>query len=278
MKTSFSGHEKFECKISWLPLAYKDIQAIYNDIESSIAITGLGSNKVKSLKQWLNKLTLLEDNTFSEQAEILFSNDPYLENSDSLWILHTYLSQNLNKATLYSLFFNEFFIFNFSKEALLDKTKQWCENNNIKISANTLESDVSVLIKMYLKSNTRKEFSNGLFCELNLLHKVNNEYVFNIKNPAELSDTAFFYIFLYFIRGYKETTISVKDLQIGNTSLRQTLALTEEKLLEKLEKLEQLSEGDITYREAAGIKEIYLQNRPNLNDVLKRVYTSGSKH
>lgn len=278
MKTSFSGHEKFECKISWLPLAYKDIQAIYNDIESSIAITGLGSNKVKSLKQWLNKLALLDDNTFSDKAEILFSNDPYLENSDSLWILHTYISQNFAKATLYSLFFNEFFVFNFSKEALLDKTKQWCESKNIKISANTLESDVSVLIKMYLKNNGRKEFSNGLFCELNLLHKTNNEYVFNIKNPAELSDSAFFYIFLYFIRDYKETTISVKDLQIGNTtSLRQTLALTEEKLLEKLEKLDQLSDGDIVYQEAAGIKEIYLRNRPNLNDALRHVYAHRSK-
>ena len=109
MKTSFSGHEKFECKISWLPLAHKDIQAIYNDIETSIAITGLGSNKIKSLKQWIHKLTLVENNQFSTEAEILFSNDPYLEKIDSLWILHTYLSQNFEKATLYSLFFNEFY-------------------------------------------------------------------------------------------------------------------------------------------------------------------------
>ena len=91
MKTSFSGHEKFDCKISWLPLAYKDIQAIYDDIETSIAITGLGSNKIKSLRQWINKLTLLEDNAFSENAAIIFSNDPYLEKTESILIFNNYI-------------------------------------------------------------------------------------------------------------------------------------------------------------------------------------------
>ena len=272
MKTSFSGHEKFDCKISWLPLAYKDIQSIYDDIETSIAITGLGSNKVKSLKQWINKFTLLEDNAFSKNAEIIFSNDPYLEKTESLWILHAYLSQNHEKATLYYLFFNEFFVFTFTKESLLDRTQKWCDKNNVKVSLNTLDSDINVLIRMYLKNDTNKEFSSGLFCELNLLHKVDNEYVLNIKNPAELSDSTFFYIFLYFIRNHDETTISVKDLQIGTTSMQHTLGLTEEKLLEKLEKLDGLSGGQIAYREAAGIKEIYIQSKQSLEDALTYVY------
>ena len=125
---------------------------------------------------------------------------------------------------------------------------------------------------MYLKNDSKKEFSNGLFCDLNLLHKVNNDYIFNIKNPANLSDSAFFYIFLYFIRNNNDDTISVRDLQVGKTSLQQTLALTEEKLLKKLEKLEQLSDGNIIYREAAGIKEIYLSERIPLKDALNHVY------
>jgi Protein of unknown function (DUF4007) len=277
MKTSFSGHEKFECKISWLPLAYKDIQAIYNDIEMSIATTGLGSNKIKSLKQWLNKFTLLDNkkvdaHEFSKNAEIIFSNDPYLEKIESLWILHIYLSQNFEKATLYSLFFNEFFFSSFTKESLSDRTQKWCEEKSVKISQNTLDSDINVLIRMYLKNDSEKEFSSGLFCELNLLHKVDNGFIFNIKNPKELSDTTFLYIFLYFIRKHDEMTISVKDLQFGKTSLQYTLGLTEDRLLEKLEKLSDLSNGQIVYQEAAGIKEIYLHNRPSLEEALIHVY------
>lgn len=272
LKTSFSGHEKFDCKMSWLPLAYKNIEAINNDVETAITTTGLGSNKVKSLKQWLNKLTLLEDNEFSKNAETIFSNDPYLEKVESLWILHTFLTQNYEKATLYYLFFNTFFMPTFSKESLLERTQKWCEQNIKKMSPNTLLSDITVLTNMYVKSNTKNEFSSGLFSDLNLLHRVDKEYVFNLRNSTQLSDTAFLYIFLYFIRNNEEMTISVKDLQFGETSLQYSLGLTEEKLLEKLERLADLSNGQIVYQEAAGIKQIYLNSRQDLDEALANVY------
>ena len=271
-KTSFSGHEKFECKMSWLPLAYKDIDAINDNLETAITITGLGSNKVKSLRQWITKLTLLDGGNFTEHAELIFSNDPYLEKLDSLWILHVYITQNIEKATLYHLFFNEFYMPTFTKESLLDRTQIWCEQNIKKMSKNTLESDVSVFINMYLKKNTKNEYSSSLFGDLNLLNKVDNEYVLNIKNASEISDNAFLYIFLYFIRNHEGKTISIKDLQVGKRSLQYTLALTEEKLLEKLEGLTKLSNGAIVYQEAAGIKQIYIEHTLKLNEALANIY------
>ena len=268
MKTSFSGHEKFDCKMSWLPLASKDIQSIYEDLETAISITGLGSNKIKSLKQWMGKLQLSTVNKFSSNAEVIFSNDPYLEKIESLWILHTYITQNFEKATLYSLFFNEFFISTFTKDSLLERTKEWCEKKGLKMADNTLTSDITVLIKMYLKD----EKSNSLFSDLHLLSKVDNEYIFNVKNPAEVTDMTFLYIFLYFIRNINDNTISVKDLQFGNSSLQYTLGLTEEKLLEKLENLHEVSNGQISYQEASGIKQIYITKRPKLEEILANVY------
>ena len=268
MKTTFSGHEKFDCKMSWLPLANKNIKAVYDDLEIAISITGLGSNKIKALRQWMIKLTLSTGNEFNQNAQTIFSMDPYLERTESLWILHTYITQNFERATLYYLFFNEFFMSTFTKESLLERTKEWCEKQNIKMSENTLESDITVLIKMYLKD----EKSNSLFSDLHLLSKVDNELVFNVKNPAELTDTAFLYIFLYFIRNSNDKTISVKDLQFGKTSLQHTLGLTEEKLLEKLERLTEVSQGAIVYQEAAGIKQIYIHTKQELDDVLVNVY------
>jgi len=268
MKTTFSGHEKFDCKVSWLPLAYKGTQAIYDGIETAISVTGLGSNKIKSLKQWLGKLTLSEGTEFSSNAETIFSNDPYLEKLESLWILHAYITQNIEKATLYYLFFNEFFISAFTKESLLERTKKWCEQQSVKIADNTLENDITVLIRMYLKD----EKINSLFSDLHLLYKADNEYIFNVKNPAEITGLTFLYIFLYFIRNLNETTISVKDLQFGKTSLQYTLGLTEERFLEKLERLNEISNGQIVYKEASGIKQIYINTRPKLEDVLANVY------
>lgn len=272
MKTSFSGHEKFECKASWLPLAYKDIDAVFGDIETSIGLIGIGSNKVKSLRQWIHKFSLLDDNKFTQAANTIFLYDPYLEKFDSLWILHTYLSQNIEKATLYFLFFNQFFMSNFTKESLLYKLQAWCENNDIKLSENTLESDVNVLIRMYLKNDAQNEFSNSIFNDLNILRKVEHEYMFNVINPAALSDKAFLYLFLYSIRDYTGNTISVKDLQFGETSLQYMLCLTEERFLEKLERLSTLTNNQIAYQEAAGIKQIYISSRPDMHAALVDVY------
>jgi len=275
-KTSFSGHEKFECKASWLPLAYQNIDIIRGDIETAIALTGIGSNKVKSLRQWINKFALLEDTELTEAAKLIFSKDPYLEKLDSLWILHAHLTQNHEKATLYYLFFNQFFLSSFTKDSLLHKVQQWCDDHNIKMSSNTLESDIAVLTKMYLKNDEKNQFSASIFHDLNILHKIDNEFVVNLKNPAALSDEAFLYIFFYFIRNHKENTISIKDLQYGQNSLQQTLCLTEERLLEKLDKLSRLTNNQIAYQEAAGIKQIYIVEKPKEIDVLTKVYEKGA--
>lgn len=274
-KTSFSGHEKFECKASWLPLASRNIDIIRGDIETAMTFTGIGSNKVKSLRQWMNKFALLEDNTLTEVAKFIFSQDPYLEKLDSLWILHTHLTQNYEKATLYYLFFNQFFLSSFTKDSLLSRVQQWCDNKDIKMSSNTLESDIVVLTKMYLRNDEKDQFSASIFHDLNILHKVDNEFVVNLKNQATLSDEAFLYIFSYFIRNHEGNTISVKDLQYGQNSLQQTLCLTEEKLLEKLDKLSHLTNNQIAYLEAAGIKQIYIVEKIKWIDILTKVYEKG---
>lgn len=274
-KTSFSGHEKFECKASWLPLAYQNVDVLRGDIETAMTLTGIGSNKVKSLRQWMNKFALLEDTTLTQVAKLIFSHDPYLEKLDSLWILHTQLTQNYEKATLYYLFFNQFFLSSFTKDSLLHKIQNWCDEHKINMSSNTLENDITVLTKMYLTNDEKDQFSASIFHDLNILNKIDNEYIVNLKNPAALSDEAFLSIFVYFIRHHEGNTISVKDLQYGQNSLQQTLCLTEEKLLEKLDKLSRLTNNQISYQEAAGIKQIYIAKKPKLIDVLTKVYEKG---
>lgn len=274
-KTSFSGHEKFECKASWLPLAYQNVDVLRGDIEIAMTLTGIGSNKVKSLRQWMNKFALLEDTTLTKAAKLIFSHDPYLEKLDSLWILHTQLTQNYEKATLYYLFFNQFFLSSFTKDSLLHKIQNWCDEHKINMSSNTLENDITVLTKMYLTNDEKDQFSASIFHDLNILNKIDNEYIVNLKNPAALSDEAFLSIFVYFIRNHEGNTISVKDLQYGQNSLQQTLCLTEEKLLEKLDRLSRLTNNQISYQEAAGIKQIYIDKKPIWIDVLTKVYGKG---
>ena len=275
--TSFSGHEKFECKASWLPMAYRNDKVMREDIETAMALMGIGSNKVKSLRQWVYKFNIYDGKKFSDQAHMIFLNDPYLEKPDSLWILHSFLTQNISKATLYYLFFNQFFLSSFTKESLLHKIRQWCDEHKIKISTNTLKYDVEVFIRMYLKNDEKDNFLANIFHDLNILQKNDDELIVNIKNPVTLSDEAFLYIFLYFIRDQKGETVSLKDLQYGQNSLQYTLCLTEEKFLEKIEKLNALTNNQVFYQEASGIKQIYINKKPALELALSQVYEKGVK-
>ncbi|MFW6015256.1 MAG: DUF4007 family protein, partial [bacterium] len=191
--------------------------------------------------------------------------------------LHSYLTQNHEKATLYYLFFNHFSMYSFTKESLLKELIKWCNENSINNSKNTLESDVNVFLQMYSRDET-SAYSDALLTELNLFIKNDKEYFINLKNHADISEQAFLYIFLYFIKDYSTQAISFKDLITGKTNLLKTLCLTEEKLLEYIEKLSYLTKNRIEYKEAAGIKQILVNYKIDerlLNTQLQQVYGIG---
>jgi hypothetical protein len=70
-KTSFSGHEKFECKIDWITKglnAFSKNNQIFNltNVEEGIETLGLGINMIKSLKHWMQVLGLMEQLELTE--------------------------------------------------------------------------------------------------------------------------------------------------------------------------------------------------------------------
>ena len=87
LKTSFSGHDKFECKIDWIT---KGLQTYSRDnqifsasnVESSIQKLGLGINMIKSLSHWMKVLGLEEEGKLTPLAQTILEQDIYLENSD----------------------------------------------------------------------------------------------------------------------------------------------------------------------------------------------------
>lgn len=66
LKTSFSGHDKFDCKIDWITKGLKSFNednTIFfpSNIENAITVLGLGINMIKSLGHWLKVLGLIEN-------------------------------------------------------------------------------------------------------------------------------------------------------------------------------------------------------------------------
>ncbi len=280
IKTSFSGHDKFECKIDWISnglLAYKEDNKIFlqSNIEKSIEKLGLGINMIKSLNHWMKVLGLIDNNTLSQLGEIILKNDPYLENSDTLWLLHWNLVKDREKTTLTNLFFNKYYPHKFNKEDIVNRISLWLDVNSIKLSPTTLNSDMDVFIRMY-RSNDGDDISMSLFADLNIITKLSNgNYSLNINSTTTISDKAFLYILFDYIEmkyGYDVESISIDDIQRGVLSIQKSLCMSENTLYSKIHALGKLTNNKISYSEASGIRQIYISDSVDKSELLTKIY------
>lgn len=267
IKTSFSGHDKFDCKIDWI---VKGLQAFSEDKmifsisnrEDAISSTGLGNNMIKSLNHWLKVLCLIKDNELTTLGQLIIEKDPFLENNDILWILHWNLVKNRETTTLYYSFFNLIYSYRFYKSDIFKEINIWLEKNKIKLSPTTLNSDLDVFLKMY--ANSEDEVNMSLLSELNILTKLKDSYILNIDSTMNISDDVFLYILSDYINIYKikeNSSLSINDIQRGELSIQKCLCISENKLFAKINQLDNLTSGKLSYSEVAGIRQIYLTKK-----------------
>ena len=279
VKTSFSGHDKFECKIDWITKGlqvYSKDNTIFaqSEIENAISRLGLGINMIKSLSYWMKVLGLIENNTLTPIGKIILDRDIYLENSDTLWLLHWNLVKNREKNTLINLFFNKFYPYKFTKNEIVEKMIYWLEEHEINLSPTTLNSDIDVLLKLYKSDDS--QMSMSLFFDLNIINSLSNgSYSLNINATTDISDEAFLYILLDFIEiRYQNRleSISIDELERGILSIQKSLCISENRLYGKIYKLKELTDNNMYYSEASGIRQIYMNGLLDKSNFLKRIY------
>lgn len=280
IKTSFSGHDKFDCKIDWITKgleAYRKDNTIFiqSNIETTIAQLGLGSNMVKSLNHWMKVFALIDGEKLTVLGQTILDNDPYLENSDTLWILHWNLVKHIEKATLYNLFFNKIYPHKFSKEELIEYIILWLNEKGIKLSPTTLNADIDVFIRMY-NNHYDENYSMSILSELNIITKLSHgNYSLNINAVTPISDELFLYVLCDYIEmqhGLNATSISIDDIQRGRLSIQKSLCMSEHTLYSKIDKLSKLTDSKFTYSETAGIRQIYITEQIDKSVVLDKIY------
>jgi hypothetical protein len=279
-KVSFSGHDKFDCKVDWITKglqAYEQNNKIFlqTNIRNSIKQLGLGINMIKSLSHWMSVLGLINNDSLSLLGQIILDKDPYLENLDTFWILHWNLVKNIKRNTLYNLFFNKYYPYKFSKKDILNYVISWMDKNNVSLSHNTLNSDIDVFLKMYAKSNKDNTDMN-LLSDLNIITRLtNSEYSLNINSTAKISDEVFLYILCdcFDMKNSSNTkSISMDDIQKGVLSIQKSLCMSENMLYSKIYKLQELTDNRLSYSEASGIKQIYINSSIDSSELFSKIY------
>jgi len=292
MKLQFSGHESFICKHFWLKKGY-DYIVKNNDFNSESAVIGLGvgKNMVTSINYWLKSFGMLDaNNSRTEIANYIFDEkngyDPYIENLATVWLLHYSLIKT-NKASVYSLFFNDFRKgrTDFTKEQFLSYIRRVLEGEGQKnINANTINNDISVFIRNYLKPSFKEtkidieEDFSSLMIDLDLMKSYKAENAegkivewYKVENSIQIDLPPEVVLFSILDNEAYGKSISFKELLVGPNSPGNIFSLNEEGLYQKLDTIVKKTKG-LTYTETAGIRELQIKSSINKWDILNGYY------
>jgi hypothetical protein len=285
-KLNFSGHESFHCRTLWLKKGYDFIlhDKKFTELDSVVDL-GVGKNMVSAISYWMKSFGLVsKENKLSAIADFVFGKngvDPYLENPATLWLLHYHLVTE-NSASIYHLVFNEFRKkkIEFNKLQLQNFLKSKCEESKTNISEATIQRDITVFLRNYVKPQKAdkniEDFFSGIFIELNLVEpllkydeKETDWYRIENKERRDIPPE----ILIYCILDNKlyGDSITLDKLLYEHNSIGNVFALTTKDVLDKIEYLTK-SKYKINFSDNAGIRILQFIRKPDKWTVLKRYY------
>jgi hypothetical protein len=265
-RLTFSGHESFHCRQLWLKKGYDFIKSGKSFTQEDAVVTlGVGKNMVTAIKFWLKAFNIINaQEELTEFATFLFGNqgfDPYLEDDQSLWLLHYYLIKT-NFSSVYSLIFNEFRKekIQFTKENFQAYALRKFGTVNIK----TIGDDFDVFKKMYLnkpEDNKQTEDSFlGLLADLQLLRSF-EKGTYQINNSPRPTLTKNVFLFSILDNENFGISVSLHSLENDENSPGVVFALSREDLLDKISTLVEEESDWISYNDQAGIKELQFKSK-----------------
>ena len=165
----YSGHESFSVRKDWLAKGLRKIESVNKNELSAMDDLGIGKNMVKSLRYWLKVTGITVDDPkhklpfgLTDLGKLINDKDPYTEELGTLWLLHYHLAKNIDNATSWYYFFNEFNITEFTADDFISSLIKWDEMNNPKpASASSISKDFDCLKHTYLSRLAENETVKG---------------------------------------------------------------------------------------------------------------------
>lgn len=289
----FRAHETFAIRKGWLHKGLCNVEqasdVFVNKEKNPMNILGIGANMVKSMRYWLQATGLTEEpsfgkrvQTFTPIGEIIYKNDPYFEETGSLWLVHYGLATNMNDATSWYLFFNEFQMQEFSEDDYYKFVRKFIamQEDESMPSSRAVSDDFKCIINTYCNNKQFKKSEidpeNNMECpltELGLVSYVTSLHGVRIFRKSALKEDNIpelivMYAILKQIGSNKEVKISL--LQNAVNSVGKVFLLDTLSLLQILYRLE--SRGYIKVIRTAGLDVIQVLKNVTPEDCVKQYY------
>lgn len=296
MAMKFRAHDTFYIRKGWLSKGMKNVVANENVFiskeENPMDVLGLGANMVKSLRYWLQVVGLTEESKKGKRSQYLtdlgklvFSNDRYIEELGTLYLLQYKLASNFEQATAWYYFFNEFSLGEFNKDDFVESIQKYikmsCENTEV--AARSLTDDFMCIINTYLpryKSNPEKvSAESNIECplgELGLIDIVSKEKKL-YKKSTPLVETIHPWIALAVIQDNAKgrMEIPLNDLLTASCNIGCMFNLDSITLLDVLYRVERL--GELKINRTAGLDVVILKNKCTFIECVEQYYQAISE-
>ncbi|MEW5819220.1 MAG: DUF4007 family protein [Cyanobacteriota bacterium] len=302
-KVSFSGHETFTFRYSWLPKAVKALadekkpSCLFSEDNALISL-GVGKNMVKSIKHWCLLTDLIEEpkgKKYSAKkyyqptdlAKLIFlsedKGDPYLEDPATLWLLHWNIATKSERATTWYWAFNNLNRSDFTKKILYKDLMKLAKEKDADIAENTIKRDIDCFMRMYVpskitKSTNIEEVLDCPLVDLDLIRELDDHetYEFVKSEKSNLPIEIFAYCLMEFWENHFPhfESLNIEDIQYKANSPGKIFKLTEDSTVSRLMELSELTEQKLHFDETAGLKQIYKKDRIDYKNFLARYYNS----
>lgn len=300
LRPSFSGHETFPFRYTWLPKAVALVSEDPGIFTSDDAIVrlGVGKNMVKSIRHWGLASGVLQEGPpsatnrriaqleVSKLGERLFHGadcwDPYIENPATLWLLHWRLATNPVRGTTWHWVLNYCPQPEFTKDELVETLVSLAEQRGWnRPSAGSIKRDVDCFIRTYVPARVSRSIplEDSLDCplvELGLVREFGSRGRYTlVKSEHEgLPAAIVAYALIEQIKSIEASTIPLDAVAYAPCSPGRVFCLTEDGLLAKLALLEEVTQGAIVFDDTAGLRQILVRERPDAMELLNRYYQS----
>ena len=307
----FSGHETFPCRYAWLPKAAQAVAEKGNhDLltsareDDAMVQLGVGKNMVRSIRFWAEAADVLEASEAGHALtdfglQLLVGNrggpplDPYLEDIQTLWLIHWKLATN-QKVTIFAW---DFLLNQFQEPELYASTVLRAFRRGVtqlsgkEITPGSLEQLYEVFLHSYVptrgqKGDVREDNLDCPLVELGLLQangftqsalhpgRLDPKYVFRREEKPEISHALFAYCLDEFwkSRFSKEQSVPLHTIVSGHGSPGQVFKIPEADIRTRLLALDRQTNGFLRFEESAVIPRVVRQSDLQLAMPLDQVY------
>lgn len=171
----FRAHDTFYIRKGWLSKGMRNVinapDVFVSRTNNPMDVLGIGANMVKALRYWMVAVGLTKEAVTGQRVQtptpigtIINENDPYFEETGTLWLLHYMLVRDneatKTEATAWWYFFNEFKTTEFTRDDFLLQISKFLRNSDEgEKPVRTIEDDFNCIINTYvsrMKSNPEK--------------------------------------------------------------------------------------------------------------------------